>query len=52
VPPSRARGNVAGPLRGQGSGRCVDVLTASQADGTQPARWDRNGAGHQTWSRS
>jgi hypothetical protein len=44
------RGSVTTPLRGQESGRCVDVPAADQANGTQPALWDCNGAGNQAWT--
>ncbi|MFC1408486.1 ricin-type beta-trefoil lectin domain protein [Streptacidiphilus sp. N1-12] len=44
------RGAQAGPLKGQESGRCVDVPGGSQANGAQPALWDCNGAGNQTWT--
>ncbi|MHA6761430.1 ricin-type beta-trefoil lectin domain protein [Streptacidiphilus sp. PAMC 29251] len=44
------RGAQSGPLKGQESGRCVDVPAGSQANGAQPALWDCNGAGNQTWT--
>jgi hypothetical protein len=37
------------PLRGVGSGRCVDVPGFSTTDGTQLDLWDCNGGGNQSW---
>jgi hypothetical protein len=37
-------------LKGQGSGRCVDVPGASQANGTAPALWDCHGSENQQWA--
>ena len=39
------------PLRGVGSGRCVDVPGASQTNGTQLIIWDCNGGANQQWTR-
>jgi hypothetical protein len=39
-----------GFVKGQESGRCVDVPGASQTNGTAPALWDCNGGGNQTWT--
>jgi O-glycosyl hydrolase len=39
-----------GVLRGQGSGRCVDVPAASQANGTVVALWDCNVGANQSWT--
>ncbi|MFI0943678.1 glycoside hydrolase family 76 protein [Streptomyces sp. NPDC021020] len=39
-----------GVLRGQDSGRCVDVPGATQTSGTQVALWDCNGGGNQKWT--
>ncbi|MET8090518.1 ricin-type beta-trefoil lectin domain protein [Micromonospora sp. NPDC005220] len=43
-------GNVGGVLRGQESGRCVDVPGASQTNGTVVALWDCNGGTNQSWT--
>ncbi|RAJ40139.1 ricin-type beta-trefoil lectin protein [Kitasatospora sp. SolWspMP-SS2h] len=40
----------AGVLRGQESGRCVDVPNATRTNGTQVALWDCNGGGNQSWT--
>lgn len=45
-----ARGAVAGPLRGAGSGRCLDVPGGQADNGTRPALWDCNGGANQTWT--
>ncbi|WP_372482498.1 endo-1,4-beta-xylanase [Streptomyces bambusae] len=39
-----------GPIRGVGSGRCLDVPGAATADGTQVALWDCNNRINQQWS--
>jgi hypothetical protein len=39
-----------GPLRGEQSGRCVDVPALSQTNGTVVALWDCNGGPNQTWT--
>ncbi|WP_220505553.1 RICIN domain-containing protein [Microbispora sp. H10830] len=39
-----------GPIRGQASGRCVDVPNSSQTNGTQVALWDCNSGANQTWT--
>ncbi len=39
----------AGVLRGQESGRCVDVPGATQSNGTVVALWDCNGGTNQSW---
>ncbi|MET8090527.1 glycoside hydrolase family 76 protein [Micromonospora sp. NPDC005220] len=49
-----ALGNGAPPatvavLRGQESGRCVDVPGATQVNGTRVALWDCNGGANQRW---
>jgi O-glycosyl hydrolase len=38
------------PIVGTGSGRCVDVPSASQTNGTQVALWDCNGGTNQLWT--
>jgi hypothetical protein len=43
-------GPVGGVLRGQESGRCVDVPGATQTNSTRVALWDCNGGTNQTWS--
>lgn len=40
----------AGVLRGEASGRCVDVPAASQTNGTVVALWDCNFAANQSWT--
>ncbi|MET9497897.1 endo-1,4-beta-xylanase [Streptomyces sp. NPDC006552] len=45
TPPSDA-----GPLKGAGSGRCLDVSGASTADGAQVQLWDCHGGGNQQWT--
>jgi O-glycosyl hydrolase len=42
-------GGVSGILKGQESGRCVDVPGAVQTNGTVTALWDCNGGANQTW---
>jgi rhamnogalacturonyl hydrolase YesR len=39
-----------GVLKGQESGRCVDVPGGNQANGTAPALWDCNNGANQTWT--
>ena len=43
-------GGSAGVLKGQGSGRCVDVPNNSQTNGTGVALWDCNGGANQSWT--
>ncbi len=45
-----SKGTTTGVLRGQESGRCVDVPNASQANATVVALWDCNGGGNQQWT--
>ncbi|MFI7225938.1 lectin [Nonomuraea angiospora] len=40
----------AGALKGAGSGRCLDVSGASQANGAQTQIWDCNGQANQQWT--
>ncbi|NYV73782.1 endo-1,4-beta-xylanase [Streptomyces sp. UH6] len=40
----------AGPVRGVGSGRCLDVPNASTTDGTQVQLWDCNNGTNQQWT--
>jgi alpha-galactosidase len=46
TPPS----SVVSALRGAGSGKCLDVNGASQANGTAAIIWDCNGQPNQTWT--
>ncbi|GAA3828721.1 RICIN domain-containing protein [Sphaerisporangium flaviroseum] len=39
-----------GAIRGAGSGRCLDVSGASQANGAQAQIWDCNGQSNQQWT--
>ncbi|MER6008802.1 ThuA domain-containing protein, partial [Nonomuraea angiospora] len=39
-----------GALKGAGSGRCLDVSGASQANGAQAQIWDCNGQSNQQWT--
>ncbi|MFD0689176.1 endo-1,4-beta-xylanase [Actinomadura fibrosa] len=39
-----------GPIKGVASGRCLDVPSASTADGVQVQLWDCNGNGNQQWT--
>ncbi|MEU7859322.1 lectin [Nonomuraea sp. NPDC049141] len=39
-----------GSIRGVGSGRCLDVSGASQANGAQAQIWDCNGQANQQWT--
>ncbi len=43
-------GGITAVVRGQESGRCVDVPGASQTNGTKPALWDCHGGGNQQWT--
>ena len=45
-----AAGNLAGVLKGQESGRCLDVPNATQTDGTTLALWDCTGGTNQQWT--
>ncbi|GAA4250510.1 RICIN domain-containing protein [Dactylosporangium darangshiense] len=38
------------PLVGAASGRCLDVLYGTTANGTQPGVWDCNGGANQRWN--
>jgi hypothetical protein len=40
-----------GPVKGVGSGRCLDVPNSSQTNGTQLIIWDCNGGANQRWTR-
>ncbi|MEV1247436.1 lectin [Nonomuraea sp. NPDC050022] len=40
----------AGAIRGVGSGRCLDVSAASQANGAAVQIWDCNGQSNQSWT--
>ncbi|HUS14359.1 MAG TPA: ricin-type beta-trefoil lectin domain protein, partial [Chloroflexia bacterium] len=40
----------AGAVKGVGSGRCLDVSGASQANGAQAQIWDCNGQANQQWT--
>ncbi|GLW22555.1 lectin [Microbispora triticiradicis] len=40
----------AGPIKGVGSGRCLDVNGASQANGATVLIWDCNGQSNQQWT--
>ncbi|MET8090493.1 lectin [Micromonospora sp. NPDC005220] len=50
--PGTGSTTVTGPLRGQESGRCVDVPGASQNNSTVVALWDCTGGSNQTWTSS
>ncbi|MEW9554690.1 ricin-type beta-trefoil lectin domain protein, partial [Nonomuraea sp. NPDC050783] len=39
-----------GPIKGVGSGRCLDVPNASTTDGTQLQLWDCTGGSNQQWT--
>ncbi|HXM54950.1 MAG TPA: ricin-type beta-trefoil lectin domain protein, partial [Candidatus Dormibacteraeota bacterium] len=41
-----------GPLRGVGSGRCLDVPNVSQTNGTQVEIFDCNGGVNQSWTQT
>ncbi|NJP98764.1 DUF1080 domain-containing protein [Nonomuraea sp. FMUSA5-5] len=43
-------GGGTGPLKGVGSGRCLDVSGASQANGALAQIWDCNGQANQQWT--
>ncbi|MGW0193320.1 extracellular catalytic domain type 1 short-chain-length polyhydroxyalkanoate depolymerase [Nonomuraea sp. NPDC003201] len=43
-------GDGTGPIRGVGSGRCLDVPNAATADGTAVQLWDCNGRDNQKWT--
>ncbi|MDG9674519.1 PHB depolymerase family esterase [Micromonospora sp. DH14] len=43
-------GGTAGPLRNTGAGRCLDVPSRSQTNGTQLTLWDCNGGTNQQWT--
>ncbi|MBM0231254.1 PHB depolymerase family esterase [Micromonospora sp. STR1_7] len=43
-------GGTAGPLRNVGAGRCLDVPSRSQTNGTQLTLWDCNGGTNQQWT--
>ncbi|WP_230466093.1 PHB depolymerase family esterase [[Actinomadura] parvosata] len=45
-------GDGAAPIKGVGSGRCVDVPNNGTADGTQVQLWDCNGQANQQWTRT
>jgi hypothetical protein len=45
-----AQAATSGALRGAGSGRCLDVPNASQADGTNLQIWDCHGGANQQWT--
>ncbi|NAS22652.1 poly(3-hydroxybutyrate) depolymerase [Herbidospora sp. NEAU-GS84] len=47
--PTTSPGTTA-PLRGVGSGRCLDVSGASQANGAVTQLWDCNGQANQQWT--
>ncbi|MGW0602588.1 endo-1,4-beta-xylanase [Streptomyces sp. NPDC002640] len=42
----------AAPIKGVGSGRCLDVPSSSTTDGTQVQLWDCNGAANQQWTHT
>ncbi|MFI5908405.1 ricin-type beta-trefoil lectin domain protein [Dactylosporangium sp. NPDC051541] len=43
-------GGATGPLRNLNAGRCLDVPSQSQNNGTQLALWDCNGGANQQWT--
>ncbi|WP_061293092.1 lectin [Herbidospora cretacea] len=49
-PSPSANPGTTGPIRGVGSGRCVDVTGVSQANGAQAQIWDCNGQSNQQWT--
>ncbi|GAA2701980.1 alpha-1,2-mannosidase [Actinoplanes palleronii] len=49
-PGTAGTGTVTAPLRGQESGRCVDVPGYRQDNGTRPALWDCNAGTNQSWT--
>ncbi|MDH2426365.1 PHB depolymerase family esterase [Sphaerisporangium sp. TRM90804] len=48
--PSPSPSGSSSALRGVGSGRCLDVNGASQANGAQTQIWDCNGRANQRWT--
>jgi uncharacterized protein YkwD len=42
--------DAAAPLRGAGSGRCLDVPAVSSTNGVKLALWDCNGGSNQAWA--
>jgi non-reducing end alpha-L-arabinofuranosidase len=49
---SAGYGGFTGPIHAVGSGKCLDVTGASQAEGTSAEIWDCNGATNQTWTQT
>jgi hypothetical protein len=47
---SSSGGGTSGAVRGQPSGRCLDVPNLSQTNGTQTELWDCNSGTNQQWS--
>jgi hypothetical protein len=45
-----ARSEATGILKGQESGKCVDVPAFDQTNGTRPALWDCNNGNNQAWT--
>jgi hypothetical protein len=45
-------GGSTGPIHAVGSGKCLDVTGASQANGTAAEIWDCNGGTNQTWTQT
>lgn len=50
MPALPASAATAAPVQGAGSGRCLDVLGGSTANGATLALWDCNGDSNQQWS--
>jgi endo-1,4-beta-xylanase len=50
--PAPSGGGSVGPLRGVGSGRCLDVIGQSQADGTGVQIYDCWGGPNQQWTQT
>ncbi|WP_330466578.1 PHB depolymerase family esterase [Micromonospora zamorensis] len=50
IPTTPPPGGTAGPLRNVNAGRCLDVPSRSQTNGTQVALWDCNGGTNQQWT--
>nr|WP_229806086.1 lectin [Microbispora rosea] len=48
--PSPSPSGSTGALKGVGSGRCLDVTGASQANGTEVVIWDCHGQANQQWT--
>ncbi|MDR8411866.1 alpha-L-fucosidase [Nonomuraea sp. 3-1Str] len=48
--PIRATPGASGVLRNVNAGRCLDVPSLSQTNGTQVALWDCNGGANQQWT--